>query len=614
MRKLGGKLLVLVIAVLFAVPALSGLTACERQLPPGGGDYNIIPDPKKIQIYLNVYNGGIGMVWINNLAAEFNASEETYQIIPVGRKDFDYTAVIRAGDKSIAADFNTSSYRRDLINEGLYEDLSPLLDRRPDGPEGLTIREKLLNADDWMAAASKRNANGEGEGLYMLPCGDGFLGLVYDHDMFRTYLDASNPGLSWLYFAPTSDKSVVEAAGLPCEVLGGVLKYTGEGTRYYNKGDIVLRAGKDGKYGTYDDGQPETLDEFMDLIDKIKDRSVAPFIYYNNYVGTLGLSVFAQYAGVEAYRTAVQHDSQGAIVQFQPESPAGIEYPQGKAITLDEGYLTWQMDGLQHATDFLSMIHVDANKHTLNKGSIPTHTMTQDYFVTGTLGTIPGNQRSAFMNEGTWWENEARVILEDTKKSYPESNFGYGNRDYRYMLLPDFDGQSGIDGEGHGTVFPSWEEGSIVVQKINHNNPAEVKKLNTLLDFIEYTLTDEALRMYTRETGAVRPFKYSLTAEDRQVMSKFGQCVNDIYFDNENTSIIHTRTLAGGAGVSFTMNTIGGSGAMASLVDGTRYENAWSAFRAGKTTDRIVSGMWDRATTAQWAKVVEDAKSRGLHY
>lgn len=34
------------------------------------------------QIYVNVYNGGVGTEWFNNLKNEWNAANEKYEIIP----------------------------------------------------------------------------------------------------------------------------------------------------------------------------------------------------------------------------------------------------------------------------------------------------------------------------------------------------------------------------------------------------------------------------------------------------------------------------------------------------------------------------------------------------
>ena len=57
-------------------------------------------------------------------------------------------------------------------------------------------------------------------------------------------------------------------------------------------------------------------------------------------------------------------------------------------------------------------------------------------------------------------------------------------------------------------------------------------------DFFKYAHSDEALRIFSRVTGSIRPFDYELMKEDKEDMTYFAQNMWDIY-RNENTKISH---------------------------------------------------------------------------
>jgi cell division transport system permease protein len=79
--------------------------------------------------------------------------------------------------------------------------------------------------------------------------------------------------------------------------------------------------------------------------------------------------------------------------------------------------------------------------------------------------------------EGLWWENEAKTMLAEVARE--NASRGYGQVNYRYMLLPAIEGQKGIDGKGNGTVFTVSDTGGIVVVK-----QEDAKKLQPMLEVL----------------------------------------------------------------------------------------------------------------------------------
>ena len=113
------------------------------------------------QIYVNVYNGGVGTEWFNNLKNEWNAANEKYEIIPDMQKKetSDIKAEIEAGVSSKSTSplcyFSISSNLKSIINMDGFLDISDMFDKKPDGDGGMTVKEKLAEYyDDWMGVAS----------------------------------------------------------------------------------------------------------------------------------------------------------------------------------------------------------------------------------------------------------------------------------------------------------------------------------------------------------------------------------------------------------------------------------------------------------------------------
>ena len=168
--------------------------------------------------------------------------------------------------------------------------------------ENEKIGDKLTNKENWLKLASKN-----GSGCYLLPYCDSIGGLVFD------YGDFVEKG--WLNFADGNDSSVTAALdvqGIVYENNGGKLVYKSGGSVNYSSGDRILSAGKDGKYGTYDDGQPQTIAEWDQMLGKIKSTANCyPFIWPNkfeNYTGMVQNAVFAQLAGVESAENYLRYD------------------------------------------------------------------------------------------------------------------------------------------------------------------------------------------------------------------------------------------------------------------------------------------------------------------
>ena len=534
--------------MLAAVLALPFSAACGSRTPPNlggpGTDQPIEVDPTKEQIYVQVHFGGLGSDWITRLAAEWNETNANYQVIPSARKISSATVEQEIGLKLYSAYFTVDPGYMNLIYRDALEDLSDILEMKPDGADGRKIGEKMMEPELWKAASSKN-----GQGCYSLPLSEAFMGMVYDHELLLEK--------GWMKKAEVSEKTAVEAQGIACEtgndpLYGEVLIFrSSESYTNYNNGDIILSAGKDGKYGTYDDGQPETLADFEDLILTINGNGVKPFLYtgeYLDYTNNIIRSVFAQYSGMEEYNVYYTYDSKGKTVKIHGSNASHLDNNgtiTDEVITIDNGYRAFSMEGAYQGLKFLNdYFNEDDFLHPGSRSSTLSHTQAQEYYVTGYQG-IQGNPLTAMILEGSWWENEARVILNDIARTDPAR--GYGKRDYRFMLMPDLPDQKGAKGDGKGSVFAVQDNGAFVVPKMD-----DKVKLAALKDFLAYTLSDASLRKFTVWTGVARPYKYSLTDADRAEMSKFALNSFNLYMDTENVRMARPYLMISSAPINTT--------------------------------------------------------------
>ena len=474
-------------------------------------------DPNKTQIFVKYFPGGNGSEWIEALKKDFDAANPDYEIIlrPEKMSASSVVSEVRAGnataDMYIMADI---AYQEGIYRD-LFEDLSDVLEMKPDGENGLTIRQKMKNAEQFVTVASKY-----GEGCYLIPHTESIVGLVFDYDRF-----VEN---GWLRFADETDQAALDAQKID------YTETTEYGTTYlifsssenpvnYEEGDKILKPGKDGKYGTYDDGQPETEEQFKEMLLEIstgneKAKTIMYNGVYDNYLNRAAVSIMGQYMGPDALDAYFTYDSGDETLAMY----GGGE----KTITPDNGYDVFKTEGVYQGLRFLQEYFNDSAN--VDRSSFMTtsfsHTDAQNDYL---LSWDEDEGYPAMLFEGAWWENEARVMLNSIAETHPER--GYGQVDYRYMLYPEIQGQAGIDGNGNGTVFATMDTSAFVVVK-----SSDREKVQKMKEFIAMSASDEHLREFTRLTGVQKAYNYELTEEELNGISLFARNVWELTHDTEN--------------------------------------------------------------------------------
>lgn len=571
--------------------AFTCLTGCADK---GDGKFDV--DKSKTQIYLSVYNGGVGTKWIEDLCVKWNATDDKYQVIPVPD---------RVSTKDLINSLETETTEYDVyytaeagfqlpIYKDKLEDLTDLGNMKNDG-ESKTIKEKIGTRSDYFDTVWKDVATKHGEGLYMLPYCDNFNGLIYDH---QTFIEND------LYIYAKNEQSVLDALieqGIAFEVDGAKVIFKSYSGNYkyftYKEGDRILSCGKDGIYGSYDDGQPITETEWKQLLAKITSKNKRAFIWSGKYAGyaeAVFHGIMANYSGLDEYNAYYKFNhsvhKNGQVIDITP----------------DNGYEVYGMDGFKTALKFQFDYIFNSNYYDSRVEKSNSHTDTQGLFI---LGHRQSSGQPMMLIDGTWFENEAKSVF--NTQSLINEKRGYGDREYRFMLYPALNGGYGIDGNGNGTILNVLNSGAILVPKTKKDSASQAK-LSQIKKFLAWTLSDENLAAFTVETGITNAYSYELSDEDLAKLTPFSRNVNAMYMDSENIQFSRALLLHGSSPVKFA--TSGGffSSTILTTYNKSEYENLWLAYRALQT-DRNGNNRSNQQIIDCLAEGAENYYSHGEH-
>lgn len=504
-------------AIKLVAIAMSALTAgamgaCQLGTPVNNGNHK-----GKKEIVVSIYDGGLGTDWFDAVIEDFEADYTDYFVTvePKKRTLAEIESLIALGTQADMY-FSTVSDFHNLIYSDKIADISDVLEMKPDG-ETRTVGEKLANKETWSVISSKN-----GQGCYMLPYEDGIAGFNYDHDKFLEYgllYEAANDEVTKT--ALTTQKITYRAEG------GKLIFVSAEGETNYEEGDVILRAGKDNKYGTYDDGQPITMEEWdqMFLILKGLGKAVIYSGKIVDYTTDIFNGIFAQYDGVDAWKTFNTYNGE---YTFEGDSAA-------TKIDMETGYRVFGMTGIKKATEFLQeYLNNRDYAHDSSFMSEEWHTDAQGKFVIGSAKNSMDAPFTGLLVDGVWWENEASSVFEGLVEDdrYAE-DYRYGTRDYRMMLYPEIPGQKGADGHGNGSVLSTRAAGSCIIPKQDNADILEKTKI-----LLAYSLKDEHLRHFTKVTGVPRAYDYQLTAADKAEMTVYARNMWELYNDKANIKLV----------------------------------------------------------------------------
>ena len=546
-------------------------------------------DPNKTQIKVNFFNGGYGVEWFMDLKEKFNSKSTKFQIIDDAEKReiVDITNDIRTGNPKDDIYIAYGVNFQDAIYRDLLEDLSDVLEMKPDGESGKTIREKMVDFDLWKSLASKH-----GNGIYILPHTQSLMGMVFDYQLF-----VDN---NWLKAADSTDEEELTRQGIQFSKQSGKYKFVSSTSKTnYKSGDRILKAGKDGLFGTYDDGQPTTMDEFDALINQITGtNSSYSFIYSGkaeNYVNEFYASFIGQYIGAEDYRTLFDYNSKNTEIKMHNST--------SKKITLENGYEIFKSEavyqGLNFIEKYLASSKVDPRVLSYYSYS---HTDAQRDYI---KDSQKDSKVPAFLIEGTWWENEAKFT--GGYDSVP-ADWNYGKRDYRYLITPSMEGQKTASNK---SCMGGMEYQGIIVPK--QNDP---EKLQAIKEFLGMMNSDENLINFTKKTGCKKYFKYDVPTDVYNSLTPFARNNIEIMSDSEHIDVLPSRLYQASNPLTFATSSYIND-CFVPLYRETRTTNVLYPvryFRDEVDVDELYStkSHWLGYSSSEWSQMLADVRSQGF--
>ena len=548
------KFLGLFMALMLAFSTVS-MTACKK-------DDGI--DNSKIQVYVYVVSDGYGHNYMEKLVKDWNDMhpDSDYQFVWTHGQDGiqRLPSQLKAGictDKNIYV--GPSSGFLNMIMDNLLIDLSDVYEMEADGAGNGKIKDKVINYEKLKEGYSDY----QGNGMYAIPHATTISSaMVFDFDHFLRK--------GYLNYAKESELSAVNAQveGAAKVVAGNTLdvskyKKVNENVLVaekafgnYAQGDVILTAGKDGKYGTYDDGQVKTVEEFYDLLRKITIADYAfiyttqyatantPQILYHQLYQTMGYEntqVFKSFSGT-------LKDADGNPVELFDNDGNSLGYE----VNLDTAYALWNTDIVKNAYNqaakffdntvlghLLGTNNVGKMLNTRTYDNGPTtslsHTDAQRGFALDHFdkGDEYGKE-SAFLLDGGWWENESRNVLSQL------SGYGPDGAEHRFYLTPYAEGTIG---DVDQTVMQGTAGSSCMLYLNNYPKKVQTDEQKKAYDdavkaFIAYTCSNESLNFYTATHGLKANFNYEITPETQAKLTPFQKNVFEMLADTEHIKLV----------------------------------------------------------------------------
>lgn len=581
--------------ILFALP----LVALTAGLVSGCSNKS---NANKAQtIYLEYFNkSGFGRAWLDNMISDWKAatsySNFDVVVVPTSYLGGDQVTQVQSGTSltdiffGSNPEYKTGFYLND--GKGYFEDLSDVANSSAYGETKL-IKDKIANYETtWKEVGGKQVYDSASDtittsGMYLLPYTSTFTAPIFNYD------DWVEKGLLTEASASDEVKATLAAEGITYheQKVGSTTKLIFDSATFsasYAEGDVIMSAGKDGKFGTYDDGQPVTYSEFQTLYSKLLTQYTNTCITSDAgcYNENLVLASLAQINGIEGYNALAKFDSEGKEVTLSDGTK--------EVITLQNGNHAYKIGGVKTAMDFFYTYFLDSKS-----GYTQVELNVGDAQAKYCNGLSDSNHSVAMIYEGNWFENQAKDRLATATKNHPNNHLG--KLDLRYLMIPNFDGQRGIDGKGNGTCLTADEYGSIAV-----TNQTDATKLAAIKDLLKFFLSDTQLAKATCSSGIAFAYDYTLTDAQLDSMAPSQKYAYQIMHDTDNVRIL-TQTTDKVASPMYFGASLGSTAIIRAGKNGS-YASPYGYMKTG-TTQGFADDFANTYTDAKWDSLVSEMKN-----
>lgn len=486
--------------VLAAIPVFSAV-GCAGGTGTGSGGKTVI----KVTSYL----GGFGTDWLDEAAKRFEAENKDVRLNISHTKTTNVSTI-----SSSAQDLyfvNDGDLPPTLAQKGLVADINDIVTEKFDTRNGepISIDDKIEESYKCMLKGNTKS----GESHYFaLPYATYASGISYDIDFFTT---------NNCYIAAEDETDVHT-----------VTSY-GTSVNFVNSATAKKSVGQDGVAGTYDDGLPVSMQEFLVLCDYIKNEcSTSPLhyagaqkAYLNGLINALEISLGGKdYANsllnftgtVECVVMEKEHNEWQ--VQTEPKtlfsgSASGAQVPQvyDAELSDEKAYLTTQTSARYYANAFLYTLLKDS--YFSDRSQSDSNNLTgQAEFLKSGYGTM---ETFAMFIEGSYWYTEA-VENEMTSAIDTVTNIGW-------MPLPITVNASDSAEGKKSVIVVDGSSFCFINANTERNKP---KVFEATKKFLQFLYSDDELSKYTGSSGCYkRALTYEAKAEDMENVTPFAKNV-----------------------------------------------------------------------------------------
>ena len=475
--------------------------------PSGGGD-----NKNKTTVNLWQYIGCSGEEWSKAAIERFEEAnkdvvyeegkkgvhiERTYDKTPQ-LTDLTYDVYVL---ESVADIYSLSA-------QGKILDLTDLFE----GTNGYEAVGKKVK-DEMLDGLKGVDSNGK-EGYYALPWYEWYPGITYDVD----YFDKND-----LYFANSTEGATPYA--------------TDYGTAYLLGTNTAKSVGPDGKAGTYDDGLPSSVEEFLQLCAVIKSKGFDPIVIgggVKDYSFYLVEAIWASLSGADEIQTIYSMDSKGKEIEVVKRDDGGnfvfkneSLYPNAKnekvkaikvpetekvVITSANANRIYDMASRYYALSVLEVLCREKwYNDTVYKNTSFLNTQTQQAFYFGQTGT-----NAAMLYDASFWYSEA--VRAGTVAKYKKLHRGEEERKVSYMPMPTQLKGSVAENQGKkNTLLDVGNSLMFVSSKITSEGVRKAAK-----DFLAFLYSDAELKAFTENEGLLIPIKEELNYYDKTKLFGLG--------------------------------------------------------------------------------------------
>lgn len=468
------------VALVLSLVSVFSMSAC--QFDRGDSSER---DPDKTYLKVGVYNGDLGYDWLQQVAADYQAANPDVIIEFDPDKDR-----FNAGNLLLKMD----DYRNDVyfvngidyqtfISQDKLADITDIVATNNIEGENETIANKLNPAlKDYFNKGTETAPK-----YYALPYFEGIFGTVYDVDLFEEF---------GFYYNTNGNLIMLDQT------------------------NTELSVGPNGIDGDFDDGLPATYTEWKNLLYWLDQSGFLPYMWNKDdfYRQRWMTSHWADYEGKENFDLNLSFNGSYKFVGDEEATP----------ITIENGYLLQKQQGKKYALEIAE--HIISKGYYDSESFDDTFSMAQQEYLLSVekAKEVQDAKRAAMFIEGSWWENGCKAFFRTMADTYKNTAYAYGNRRFGFMPTPKADDGSSATGT---TLVSSTGSSAAFVWK-------NTDKLELAKDFLQFAHSDAALRTFTRVTGAIRPYDYTIGTTEKSEMTNFAQSLWDIYH-SQNTKICH---------------------------------------------------------------------------